>query len=375
MIDITQADPIHILIVEDDPILGEMIEEAIKRKYYNRVTLLNSAEHVLRIIEEKSINLVLLDVMLPDISGFDVLEMIRKNYEPEDVSVIIMSAIDDAKSIVRGFEYGANDYIVKPIELSVMMARINTQLKLLQLQTERRNYIQSLEKSETLGKQLNQIASHDLKNPLHNLRIAEALLREETVDNARAQQLLNTVEASLDMMDQVTGSFLDMVAIQTRSLELKKDPILIVDIVNNAYTQYELAADKKNIKMTMGSTEGIVMADPGRMAQIAGNLVSNAIKYSPHDSEICTWSNINEGVLRLSVEDSGKGIPEEERHLLFTEFGRLSTRPTAGEGSTGLGLWIVRHLVEMQGGRAGADFPQDGGSVFWIELPVADENI
>jgi len=373
MIDTTLSNTIKILIVEDDPILGEMIEDAVTRKY-ERVTLINSAEQIMHIIEEKSIDLILLDLMLPGVDGFDALQTIRRHYSGEEVSVIIMSAIDDADSIVHGFEYGANDYIVKPIEISVLLARVATQAKLIRLQAEHRDYIENLEKGDKLSKQLNQIASHDLKNPLHNLRIAEELLREETNGNARVQQLLNTVNASLDMMEQVVGSFLDMVAIQTRSLQLKENPVLIRDIVNNAYTQYELIADKKNIKMSLGDTDGIVIADPGRMAQIAGNLVSNAIKYSPPDSEIHTWSSVHDGILRLSVADSGKGVPEEERHLLFTEFGRLSTRPTAGEGSTGLGLWIVRHLIEMQGGRAGADFPNEGGSIFWIELPVADED-
>ena len=360
----------HVLIVEDDYILGEMLEEAIG--HHHKTSLLTEPEYVFDAIQEQSVDLIILDLMLPDINGFELLAEIRKQYDPENLAVIIMSAIDDANSIVRGFEHGANDYIVKPVEISVMMARISTQLKLLSLQKERQGYIEHLEKGEQIRKQLNQIASHDLKNPLNNLRMAEALIREEVGDNPRLPQLLNTVDASLNMMEQVVEAFLDMMAIQTQNISLKLEPVVIRDIINNAYTQYELAADKKNIKMAMGDTEGVVLADAGRMAQIAGNLVSNAIKYSPPDSEICTWSEIDNGILRLSVEDSGKGVPENERHLLFKEFSRLSTRPTAGEGSTGLGLWIVKHLVELQGGQAGADFPDSGGSIFWIELPLAD---
>ncbi len=358
----------HILVVEDDLLLGGLITEAIGHSY--SVTLLNSAENVLQTLNTQSIDLVVLDLMLPNVNGFELLDAIREQYNPDELIIIIMSAVGRAQSIVKGFEHGANDYIVKPAELSVMMARIDTQLKLRELQLEHKRYIDYLERGEQLRKQLNQIASHDLKNPINNLRIAEGLLREELAGNKRLYTLLNTVDASLDMMEQIVEAFLDMVAIQTDSIKLKSEPVIIRDIINNVYTQYELAADKKQIKLLVGNTDGIIIGDAGRVIQVVGNLISNALKYSPKQSSITIWSEINNDSIRLNVLDSGEGIPENERHLLFTEFGKLSTRPTDGENSTGLGLWIVKQLIEMQDGRAGADFSHPDGSIFWIEMPI-----
>lgn len=361
----------HILIVEDDVMLGEMLEEVIGR--YHETMLLDRAEHVFEVLQQQPIELLMLDIMLPNVDGFQLLTAIREQYSSEELSIIIISALDDADSIVRGFGHGANDYIVKPVEIAVMMARITTQLKLMRLQNERNRYIDHLERSEQLSKQLSQIASHDLKNPLNNLRIAEGLLHEELAGNPRARQVLNTVGASLDMMEEVVGSFLDMVAIQTQNINLRVEPVSIRDIINRASAQYELAAADKDISLRVGQAEGVVLADAGRMTQIAGNLVSNAIKYSPHGSEVSIWSEIKNGILRLYVADEGPGVPKDERDLLFKEFSRLSTRPTAGESSTGLGLWIVKHLIEMQGGRVGVSFPQKGGSVFWIEIGLNPE--
>lgn len=358
-----------ILIVEDDLMLGEMLQEIIGS--YHDTILLTSAKRVFETLAEHSIELLMLDIMLPNIDGFDLLSSIREYYPPDDLGIIIISALDDADNIVRGFQNGANDYIAKPVETAVMMARITTQLKILRLQNERKRYIDHLERSEHLSKQLSQIASHDLKNPLNNLRIAEGLLHEELTDNPRARQVLNTVGASLDMMEEVVGSFLDMVAIQTQNINLRIEPILIRDIINRAYAQYELAAEDKNITLSIGSSEGIIMADGGRMTQITNNLVSNAIKYSPYNSEVAIWSEIQNGYLRLYVADEGPGVPENERDLLFKEFSRLSTRPTGGENSTGLGLWIVKHLIEMQGGQVGVSFPPSGGSIFWIEIELS----
>jgi two-component system, sensor histidine kinase and response regulator len=149
---------------------------------------------------------------------------------------------------------------------------------------------------------------------------------------------------------------------------LEEAPIQLSDVIEHVTMQYELAAEKKGIALKIDSTQGQVIGDSARMNQVIGNLLSNAIKYSPIDSEVRIWTEKRGDKIRLSIADKGKGVPELERHLLFTEFSKLSTRPTAGEGSTGLGLWIVRHLMELQGGEAGADFPAEGGSVFWIEM-------
>ncbi|MGJ3237436.1 MAG: hybrid sensor histidine kinase/response regulator [Anaerolineae bacterium] len=366
-----QQHPYHILIVDDDRDLGLLMSDFIKNRH-EVIYVVNGAK-ALDYLNEHTVDLILLDLDLPDMTGFDLLTRLRQEYSAKELPIIILSASEDVDSIVRGFELGANDYIVKPVQLAVMMARITTHLNLIGLQNERQNYIHDLERSDRIRQQLNRIASHDLKNPLNNLRMAEGLLREELGDNPNIHPLLNSMAASLDMMEQVVEGFLDVMAIQTQSLNLKHDPVRIIDVINNAYTQYELVASAKNINLLMGETSGTVLADPARMAQIVGNLVSNAIKYSPTNADVLTWSEINGGILRLNVRDHGAGVPEEERHLLFAEFSKLSTRPTAGEGSTGLGLWIVKHLIELQGGDAGATFPDDGGSIFWIEMPIAEK--
>ncbi|MEO1644405.1 MAG: HAMP domain-containing sensor histidine kinase, partial [Chloroflexota bacterium] len=253
---------------------------------------------------------------------------------------------------------------------SVILARIETQLKLSRLQREHKQYIAFLEDNETLRQQLSKIASHDLKNPLNNLRLVTELLSEETNNHPRIQPLLNTMNASLDMMDDIVASFVDVVEIQTRNITLNLQAIEIHIIIMNTLMQYELTAEHKNINVKIGSTDGVVHVDEARTAQIVGNLLSNAIKYSPRDSVVKIFSESQDSYVRLYIADAGKGVPKAERHRLFEEFADISTRPTDGENSTGLGLWIVRHLTELQGGNVGADFPDTGGSVFWVEFPA-----
>ena len=113
-----------------------------------------------------------------------------------------------------------------------------------------------------------------------------------------------------------------------------------------------------------------IVADERLLRQVLGNLVSNAIKFSPPGTETSVWTEPNGDFVRICVADGGPGIPPEERRNLFQMFSKLSTRPTAGESSTGLGLWIVKELMQLQKGRVGFDQPETGGSLFWVELPV-----
>jgi len=110
-----------------------------------------------------------------------------------------------------------------------------------------------------------------------------------------------------------------------------------------------------------------------RLHQIISNLVSNAVKYSPEGRVVTVSAELHNGNVRINVADEGPGIPEAERENLFEPFGKLSTKPTGGESSSGLGLWIVRELVALHHGKLGVESPADGGSIFWVELPAWQE--
>jgi len=161
-----------------------------------------------------------------------------------------------------------------------------------------------------------------------------------------------------------------MMEVQTGKLELTIKPVNLRDVQTNVVNQYRFAAKKKNISLELGATDGWVLADPQRLVQALANLVSNAIKFSLNDSKVTISSARRKGCGVIIVADDGPGIPSVERDNLFKEYGRLSTRPTGGESSSGLGLWIVKQLMYAQNGSVGAEFPENGGSRFWISLPA-----
>lgn len=358
----------YILVVDDDDINRELLTHLLEDTY----TVINAdgGQHAIDLLSKRTFDLVLLDVMMPQINGLDVLRYIREHPALEEVPVILISAMSHERDVVNGLQSGANDYITKPMDMGVVLARVKTQLMIKQLLDERKQTIQQLESNDRFRSQVFRIASHDLKSPLGNISMAVHLLRSEIEDNPNANRMLNTITMTIESMQGVITNFLDMVEIQSGKLALKHEPIELHLVIMNVLMLHEYAGERKQIKLTFGNSQGQVSGDSQRLIQSVSNLVSNAIKYSPPGTEVKVWSERHGDHWRVLVKDQGPGIPPDERSQLFQEFVRLSPRPTGGETSTGIGLWIVSHLMGIQGGTVGADFPDEGGSVFWVELPA-----
>lgn len=365
---IDQSDRPHILVVDDEPTTRQMLRTVLSGDY--RVSCAEDGRSACEHIRSGAFDLVLLDVMMPVMNGLDVLRFIRSRSDTAELPVMLLSAMSHDDDVVTGLELGANDYITKPISMRVLLARVKTQITLKRLMDDRRQAIELLESSQQLRSRLMRIASHDLKNPLNNVRSLEFLMREKLAGTVPAEWL-DTLRSSISMMQDVISGFLDMELDRDGMPELTIDRIPVEKVVWDVVVQYGVAALNKGIALEVEDLDGVAMADYERLKQIISNLLSNAVKFSPQDRTVHVYARtMPDDRLRIYVEDEGPGIPEDERHLLFREFSRLSTRPTAEEGSTGLGLWIAGHLATLQGGQIGADFPEEGGSAFWVELPA-----
>lgn len=362
----------RILVVEDSEPIRELLTVILQRMY--DVETATNGREALDILETDEFDLMLLDIMMPLVNGYDVLRELRTRENGQmRMPVILISAMGTPENVVEGFDLGANDYITKPIEPATLLARVKTQIKIKRLTDDREEYIAQLERNEVMQKQLTHMASHDLKAPLSNLQMAADLLQQDLNGNERIQPILDTIEMSVDVMGALVTDFLDVVRIQTRNMNLKLEPLALRDVVLDVLTQYEIAAQVKDIEVHFDQLEGVILADHARLVQVISNLVSNAIKYSPRGKHVTLKTSQKEGFVCLYVVDQGAGVPEKERELLFSEFGKTSTRPTEGETSTGLGLWIVKHLMLLMRGDVGAFFPDEGGSTFWIQVPAYDE--
>ncbi|GAB5562478.1 MAG: hybrid sensor histidine kinase/response regulator [Synoicihabitans sp.] len=351
-----------ILIVDDTPANLSVLVQCLGDAGHH-ILVAEDGAAALELMQLRQPDLVLLDVMMPGIDGFETCRKIKAAPRTADIPVIFMTALTDTKEKLQGFEAGAVDYITKPIQHEEALARVKTHLELRQLQRR-------LESELELKQRFMRIASHDLRNPLCLTKFSTALARRKLQDPSIVTAQLDEIDDTVDHMQQVIDTFLEL-----NSGE-KNQPINLTALTDAVVRQHQVAAGQKSQSIVFAEKPEIVPFVKGpatTVFQIAANFLSNALKFSPPDAEITVrLFNPSAEAIRLEVSDSGPGVPTSEREKLFTENSRLTPRPTGGEKSTGYGLSIARQLATDAGGQVGANFPDAGGSIFWVELPMSD---
>jgi two-component system sensor histidine kinase/response regulator len=352
-----------ILIVDDTPAnLGVLVETLGASGY--RLMVAEDGEEALAQTMQTAPDLILLDVMMPGIDGFETCRRLKNHAPTADVPVLFMTALSETADKVRAFEAGGVDYITKPIEHEEALARVRTHLALRRLRRELANEL-------AMKENFMRIASHDLRNPACLILFAIELARRNAGIPPGVLGQLDSIAESAAQIRRIIDTFLGL----RLSCGGGSDPLDLALLASAVVRQHQPAAENKRIALTCRVAEPSAAAtgDPAVVYQVIANLVSNALKFTPPDGrvELSVESQIAPPRLRVAVSDSGPGIPLAERSQLFVDGARLTPRPTAGEETHGHGLAIVKQLLESQGGAVGADFPAAGGSVFWFELPAA----
>jgi Response regulator containing a CheY-like receiver domain and a GGDEF domain len=355
-----------VLIVDDTPAnLGVLVETLGAAGY--RLMVAEDGEEALAQTEQTRPDLVLLDVMMPGIDGFETCRRLKQREATRDVPVLFMTALSETADKVKAFAAGGVDYITKPIQHEEALARVRTHLTLRRLRRE-------LEEQLALKERFMQIAGHDLRNPLCLILMSGALARREKGVPPKVLQCLDNIADSTMQMRRIIDTFLELRGSADGGAPGRADLRLIAQA---AVRQQALAAEQKGIALTCEEEEGelpLAACDGGLAYQAFANYVSNALKFTRSGGAVRVMVRVAPGgaMLRAEVADNGPGVPEGERGKLFQERGGVSVKPTGGEETHGVGLSIVKHLIESQCGIVGAEFPAGGGSVFWFEVPVSE---
>jgi two-component system sensor histidine kinase/response regulator len=360
-----------ILVVDDKEINLHIIRQLLGRNYDLTETM--DGETALQLIHETAFDLVLLDIMMPGMNGMEVLREIRKRFAPDQLPVIIVSALSHEQDVVAGLEAQANDYLTKPLQRNIIRARVETQLHLKRLADEREQLVNELKKANTIRNQLLRIASHDLKSPLHNVSMVLNLVTESPNLTPELMRMVELGHRSTHNMMAIIEEFLDLNVLREDRINISLEPIHLSYVLSEVILNYNDLADQKGIGFEVEFPEFAVYADPQHLQHAIANLVSNAIKYSPLNSKICVHvevDDMNENAI-VHVVDQGEGIPQVEQCKLFQPFTTISTKPTNGEHSSGLGLWIAHEMITMQNGDIGMQDAPGGGCDFWVKIPLA----
>ncbi len=362
-----------ILLVDDDRLNLRILRGMLKGEDFVLAEA-DSAEAALALYDEFKPDLVLMDVLLPGMSGFEACRELRKRHGAHAAPLIFITAKQEAESVVEGFNAGGVDYIMKPFRQKEVVARIGTHLEIRLLSEKQRTLVDQLSRANAAKNKFLGMAAHDLRNPLASIRGLSEFLRDGTVGDLTPDQLelINLIHQASQNMVSLVNDLLDVATIEAGELKLALAPVALADIMEKSIAMSAREASRKKTVILFDQCEAtpVLTLDADKIRQVVDNLLSNAVKYSPPGSTVSVALRaLPLGAHAISVRDQGKGIPEGERDRLFKDFSRLSVQPTGGEKSTGLGLAICRKIVEAHNGTIVAENLPAGGCEFRVTLP------
>ena len=339
-----------------------------------QVEIATNAKNTLQMLESgNKFDLVILDVLMPEMDGFELCRRIREMFSMYELPVVFITAKNNMEDIVKGFDAGANDYILKPFDFYELLARSRNLIKLKKL-AERNAQLNSV---IDFKNKFHQMTVHDLKNPLSSIILLSDLMAMDATDEQQTEYLRTIHRSSSKMLDLI-NSFLDLHKLEAGKITLSKENSNIIEIIKSTVDANNNNATNKRqtLSFTHNCAENAIFnLDKMRIEQVIDNLISNAIKYSGYDAEINLTLNYstdkyNNKFLKFSISDQGPGFTAEDQEVIFTQFADLSAKPTGGEGSTGIGLSIAKAIISLHNGKIWAENNQNIGSTIHFTIPV-----
>lgn len=362
-----------IMVVDDDRLNVRILSNILRTEGYG-IASADSGEQALELYETFKPDLVLLDVVMPGINGFETCRAIRRNHGEYAAPIIFITAKNESEDVVEGLSAGGVDYLSKPFRGKEALARIRTHLHMQELMKQQKSLVEQLSKANAAKNKFLGMAAHDLRNPLASIRgLAEFLLEGIGGPLAPDQKdLVNTIHDASQSMLVLVNELLDVATIESGELKILPETKNIAELIEKSVFLGNIEAGKKgsHIEFVSATRQALIRIDSAKMRQVVDNLLSNALKYSPPNSRIVVGLQPYERGWSISVRDQGPGIPENERDKLFKDFSRLSVRTTAGEKSTGLGLAICRKIIDAHNGSINARNMPEGGCEFTVHLPT-----
>jgi two-component system, sensor histidine kinase and response regulator len=357
-----------VLVADDQEIARVMLSETLRSFGYN-VLAASSGQMALDRTIQSQPHAVLLDVMMPDLDGFEVCRRLKQHPETGSVPVLMVTALTDNESRMRGIEAGADDFLSKPIRPDELRLRVRNACRMKQLYDETRNALVDLRVLEEQRDGLVHMIAHDMRSPattiMGYLELLETKLKTHLGPDHK--RMFDTCHSQCQRLNGMIGDMLDLSRMERVGLPLKRQNVAVQDLVTAAVHQLGPRAERVRLDPTVN---GQVHVDTTTIQRVLINLLDNALAYSPKSEPVRVGVVESGDRWRFEVTDAGAGIPPDQREHLFDKF----VRGTTGENtrrSVGLGLAFCKLAVQAHDGAIGIGDAVPKGSVFWFILPKA----
>lgn len=375
-----KANNFLILIVDDIAKNIQLLGKILDNQGY-RVLAATDGEQALKAAKKHSPDLILLDIMMPGLSGYDVCRELKGDEELSEIPVIFLTARSDEEDVIKGFNVGGSDYVTKPFNAGELLARIQTHLSLKQARDQILQQKKELEQITKTKEKLYSIIAHDLKGALSGISGLAEIVEEEIGDepvNEEIKNYVNLISNASTSANLILENLLAWTQLQGGKMEINLEEFSLLEEIEANIHLYHTLANKKQIEIRVesdGRTDRIV-ADKQMISTAIRNLLSNAIKFSEKKDRITIQLEETEGgsSVKISVKDQGIGMPEKIQKAIFDPEARPKRKGTAEEGGTGLGLLMCKEFVEAHNGELYVESEMGEGSEFSFNLPVKHDS-
>ncbi|MEA3496021.1 MAG: response regulator [Bacteroidota bacterium] len=360
-----------ILIVDDMQSNINLITNILEKSKFKFATA-NTGKSAISKAKSTKFDLILLDIMMPDIDGFEVCKQLKSNPVTKDVPIIFLTALKDTDNIVKGFQLGAVDYISKPFNKHELLARVNTHLMLKKTQNELVNAKKKAEIANEFKSTFLANMSHEIRTPLNGI-IGTTNVIQNTKLSEQQRELFDIIVTSSDNLVTIVNDILDFSKIEAGEMKLEKIDFSISKEISNVKMILKTKVDQQKLELIVDikpTVPHILIGDTVRLKQILINLVNNAIKFTKKGSIKIIVDSVEQKKtdvkLLFKVIDTGIGIPKEKQNKLFKAFSQADTSTTRKFGGTGLGLVISKKICALMNGEIGVESKEGEGSTFWF---------
>lgn len=366
----------YILAVDDEQLNLELLRFILERNDFNFKGT-HDDDYFFELLEERPPDLILLDIIMPRIEGFELCEKLKSFAQYKDIPVIFLTGKVNVKDKVKGFEVGGVDYVTKPFNEQELIARIQTHIELRRARNQIEKQAENLKQSNALKDRMFSIIGHDLRSPLSAAKLKMDFIMRGIIDpksddfvDGTVFELLKTMDEALNLLQNLLGwakSESDQIQVIPENLDLK-------DLVDQTFRLLKLGSEHKKITLENNIPEATyVHADLNTTKTVLRNLISNAIKFTPFDGKIKVNAVVNEDRTFVEVQDNGQGIPPDDIKKILNPNEHFSKLGTDKEPGTGLGLVLCQNFVRKNGGTLKIKSTVGEGSIFYFDLSLTEQ--